>query len=189
MTRLGRLVCALAAVALTTTACATAFAEGRHAADGSTPTQSFPGVDPRGLDGSWTTGTISRVDLLNHAVQQGASRSCAVDFLAAAGVTKTLGWQLYFRDGQWLLFGVVDGADPVGFDGGTYTRFLSGEWVEFTAQDPTFKDDYWLVPTLQGKHLSMDFNSITHWRPEPDSPCFVKAATIIELTNPFTRIS
>jgi hypothetical protein len=36
-------------------------------------------------------------------------------------------------------------------------------------------------------HLEMGFAGLTQWRPEPDSTCFVKAATIIELTNPFSR--
>lgn len=189
MPHVGRLVCAVAAVALTATAYMSADAAGRPAADIAAHTSSFPGVDPRGLEGSWTTGTISTSDLLNHAVKEGAKRQCAAHFLRAAGPARTLEWQLYLRDGQWLLLGAIDGAGPVDFEGGTYTRFLSGEWVEFTAEYPTITDNYWLIPTLNGDHLAMDFYSFTQWRPEPDSTCFLRAGTIIELTNPFTRMS
>ena len=189
MPHTGRFVCALVALGLIATACATAGAASRNSTDVPARASSFPGVNPRGLEGTWTTETIPRSDLLDHAVDQGATRRCAADFLRAAGVTSTLAWKLYLRDGQWWLFGAVDGARPVDFDGGRYTRFLSGEWAEFTAVGPTITDDYWLIPILKGKHLSMDFNSLTQWRPEPDSPCFLRAATIIQLTNPFTRAS
>jgi hypothetical protein len=184
-----RLGWAVAALALIATASATAGAEGRPTASVSETSPSFPGVNPRGLEGSWGTAVVSRADLLDHAVLEGARRRCAADFLTAAGVTRTLRWQLYLRDGQWWLFGEVDGAPPADFDAGTYTRFMTGEWAEFTSVGPTVTDDSWLVPTLRGSHLTMDFNSLTQWRPEPDSTCFLKAATIIQLTNPFTRTS
>lgn len=187
MPRIRRLACTVAALGLIGIACAAAYAESRPQGTDVPHTSSFPEVNPQALEGWWATGSISRSDLLDHAVKEGAKRSCAADFLQAVGVTSTLGWRLDLRDGQWILFGVVDGTVVGDFDGGTYTRFLNGDWARFTSVNPNVTDDSWLHPTLQGKHLSMDFISLTQWRPEPDSTCFVRAATIVELTNPFTR--
>jgi hypothetical protein len=188
MSRIGRLACTVAALALIGTAAGAAYGATRPQTRGLTPASSFPVVSPTALEGWWTTGTISRSDLLDHAVKEGAKRSCAADFLGAIGVAGSLEWRLDLRDGQWIIFAVVDSNVAGDFDGGTYLRFLNGDWARFTSLNPDVTDDSWLHPMLKGDHLSMDFISLTQWRPEADSTCFVTAASIVELTNPFTRV-
>ena len=185
MLGLRRIVLLFLTLAMAAVACTSARAQSTPSSE--TP-MVWPGADPGALEGAWTTGELTRTQIIENAVAQGASRRCARDFLG--GTKHTLTWNLYLREGQWILYGQVDGAAAEDFEGGTYTRFLNGEEAMFTSLNPIVTDDYWMMSALVGDELMMDYISLTQWRPEGDgTPCFVKAATIIELTNPFTRIA
>ncbi len=115
---------------------------------------------------------------------------CVRDFVDAVGFKETLTWDLYLRDGGWVLYGSVDGGEPEPYDGGSYRMpHIELEQALFTSTAPDVRDDIWLYPSIEGDTLTMGFMHLTQWRREPESFCFLQAASVVELTNPFQRVA
>ena len=115
---------------------------------------------------------------------------CIRDFIEAVDFRRTLTWNLYLRDGQWVLYGAKDGREAEPYDGGTYSMpHIDLELALFTSTAPDIRDDIWLYPSIEEDTLTLGFMHMTQWRKEADPFCFVQAASIVELTNPFVRVS
>ncbi len=188
-------VCTLLLGACTASAAQEA-SQSAPASPSAAPASAWPGTYSDGVEGQWTV-ELTRGEIFERAREQKISTKCVRDFLDPIKFKRTLTWDLYLRDGHWALLGARDGGKSVPFDGGTYGMpYKELEWALFTSQAPGVRDDVWLVPWIDGDSLKMDLLDLTQWTdatskwPVADDPyCFVQAASVVELTNPFERVT
>ena len=146
-------------------------------------------------NGAWATGAMTVDDITARARQKGAKPRCIALFLDATGAHQTLEWTLYLRDGDWILYGSADGAEPESYDGGRYLMYhVEGELATFSSfgGHPDSHIDYYLYPRFdepQTGWLTMNLIATRERLPDPASNCFVRAAVAVELTNPFEKVA
>jgi hypothetical protein len=151
------------------------------------PEVAWPESYAEGEEGKWTV-ELTRSEIMANALEQGANARCVRDFLDPMRLDRTLTWDLYLRAGQWILYGAVDGEDPVPFDGGSYLMpHVNFELAVFTSLAPDVRDDIWLYPSIESDTLTLGFEHFTQWKEERgfETACFLEAASIVSLTNPF----
>ena len=140
---------------------------------------------------------LTRSEILDNSRDQGVDERCVRDFIDAVGVKRTLAWNLYLRDGHWVLYGSLDGRKEKPFDGGTYYMpHIEKEWAVFTSTAPGIRDDVWLYPSIEGDVMTLGLLDVAQWTgaksqwPVPDDPyCFIQGGSVVELTNPFQRVA
>lgn len=156
----------------------------------------WPGHYAEGEEGLWSV-ELTRSEILDNSRDQGVDERCVRDFIDAVGVKRTLAWNLYLRDGHWVLYGSLDGRKEKPFDGGTYYMpHIEKEWAVFTSTAPGIRDDVWLYPSIEGDVMTLGLLDVAQWTgaksqwPVPDDPyCFIQGGSVVELTNPFQRVA
>jgi len=199
--RLAMILCVVSVGACTASEARTATSDAASTRVTTQPVVAWPGSYSDGVEGRWTV-ELTRPEILARAREQKERNkvidlACVRDYIDAVGFERTLTWDLYLRDGRWVMLGARDGEKPVPYDGGTYAMpYMELEWALFTSTAPGVRDDVWLVPWIEGDSLKMDLIDLTQWVPEktmrqhPKDPyCFVEGAAVVELTNTFDRVT
>ena len=112
---------------------------------------------------------LTRPEIMANALEQGADARCVRDFIDPMEIDGRSPGVSISRDGQWILYGAVDGEDPVPFDGGSYLMpHVNFELALFTSLAPDVRDDIWLYPSIELDTLTMGFEHFTQWKEERD---------------------
>ena len=111
-------------------------------------------------------------------------------FIDAVGFERDMTWDLFLRDGEWILTAQLDDAPAEPWDAGTYSMWhVEGKVALFTSVGRDFRNDYWLYPRFDGDQLTMNFVDLTQWQAGDDPACFVQAGATVEMTNTFERVA
>ena len=171
-------------------ACSQAPAVGISAGSAS-PTQApWPDHYGEGEQGAWSTGPLTAGVIVHRARTQHANIRCVRSFIDAVGFERDITWDLYLRDGEWILTAHLDDAAAEPWDAGTYSMWhVEGKVALFTSVGRDFRNDYWLYPRFDGDQLTMNFVDLTQWQAGDDPACFVQAGATVEMTNTFERVA
>jgi hypothetical protein len=169
-------------------ACTSSSADEPPAASASPSSEAIAWPDDYGVgeEGAWTTGPLTTDEIIARAKQQKADLGCVRDFIDAIGYEETITWDLYLKDGTWILYGGVDDETPEGFDRGTYTMWhVEGQLALFSSMSEDARDDFWVYPRFEGDSLTMNVVEVNRSGARDDPTCFVRAAGYVELSNTF----
>ena len=146
-----------------------------------TPSESevpWPGSYAEGEEGRWTV-ELTRQEIMAGAREQAKyikwgerdehiDIGCVRDFVDSIGFKRSITWDLYLRDGSWILYGAVDGKDPKPYDGGSYRMpHIENEMALFTSQAPEVRDDLWRCSRRRRRRFGMTSGSTHRSRGTP----------------------
>jgi hypothetical protein len=176
------LACAAIATACTRSQAETVPASGAPASATPSPAIDWPLEDPLALEGAWTTGALTPDQMKERALLYAKER-CVDAFIGEAG---TITWDLYVRGGSWVLFRTEDDGEAMDVDAGSVTRYTDGYAVfhEVGAGEPMA--DFTTFVRMHDEGFTANYLDLDLVAPaEGDTPCFVRAASVVELTNTF----